>query len=49
MWDDFGDGIDADDWAIILPLSEDLAEERKQRDEIIRDMERDQYDDDQGE
>ncbi len=39
MFDDFGDGIDAEDWSIIGPLSQDLAEERKEQERLLRELE----------
>ena len=38
------DGLDWDDWLIIGPLSEDIAEEKRERERIERDMFGDDYD-----
>ncbi len=38
MCDDFFDGIDEEDWAIIGPLSEELAEEKKRRKQLEEDL-----------
>ena len=32
------DGIDMEDWEIIGPLSEDIANEKRERDRLYRDM-----------
>jgi len=34
---DDNDGIDADDWMIIGPLSEDIAKEKREKDRAYRD------------
>ena len=36
--DFFDDGLDWEDWMIIGPLSEDIAEEKRERERIKRDM-----------
>jgi len=36
--DFFDDGFDWEDWMIIGPLSEDIAEEKRERERIERDM-----------
>jgi hypothetical protein len=38
MEDFFDDGFDWEDWMIIGPLSEDIAEEKRERERIERDM-----------
>ena len=38
------DGLDWEDWMIIGPLSEDMAEEKRERERIERDMFRDDED-----
>ena len=38
MEDFFDDGLDWEDWMIIGPLSEDIAEEKRERERIERDM-----------
>ena len=38
MEDFFDDGLDWEDWMIIGPLSEDIAEEKQERERIERDM-----------
>ena len=42
-FDDFWDGIDATDWMIIGPLSEDIAREKREQDRI-----RNEWDDGEG-
>jgi len=37
FFDDF-DGIDADDWMIIGPLSEDIANEKREKDRLYREF-----------
>ena len=39
-FDDF-DGIGVDDWLIIGPLSEQLSEEKREREKLYRDMSED--------
>ena len=43
MCDGF-DGLDWEDWMIIGPLSEDMAEEKRERERIERDMFGEDYD-----
>lgn len=38
MEDFFDDGFDWEDWMLIGPLSEDIAEEKRERERIERDM-----------
>ena len=35
-YDDFDDGIDWDDWLIIGPLSEDIAREKREKEDLER-------------
>ena len=44
MEDFFDDELDWEDWMIIGPLSEDIAEEKRERERIERDMFGDDYD-----
>lgn len=44
MDDFFDDELDWEDWMIIGPLSEDIAEEKRERERIERDMFGDDYD-----
>ena len=44
MDDFFDDGFDWQDWMIIGPLSEDIAEEKQERERIERDMFGEDYD-----
>jgi len=42
--DFFDDGFDWQDWMIIGPISEDIAEEKRERERIERDMFGEDYD-----
>ena len=44
MADFFDDGFDWEDWMIIGPMSEDIAEEKQESERIERDMFGDDYD-----
>ena len=44
MEDFFDDGLDWQDWIIIGPMSEDIAEEKQERERIERDMFGEDYD-----